>query len=172
MLCQHLIDVCAPGQILFTGVAGALNPSLEIGDTVIARDCIIHDMDATALGFKRGEIPQSPYRVISCDAELVARAAAVKPLSGNVLIGRVLTGDQFVSSVETRNELRTTLGGDAAEMEGASVGLVATVNRVPFLLIRTISDKADGQAHINFNAFLKFASRNSWHYLRAIVMNG
>lgn len=171
MLCQHLIDVHDPDQILFTGVAGALNPALEIGDTVIARDCIIHDMDATALGFQRGEIPYTPYRVISCDAELISRALAVTPISGQVLAGRVLTGDQFVSSVPMRNELRSSLDGDAAEMEGASVGLVATVNEVPFLLIRTISDKADGQAHVDFNAFLRFASRNSWHYLKAILGN-
>jgi len=171
MLCQHLIDAYAPDQILFSGVAGALNPSLEIGDTLIARDCVIHDMDATALGFKRGEIPYSPYRVINCHPDLVAQAAAIAPLEGSVVTGRVLTGDQFVASAETRNELRDALDGDAVEMEGASVGLVATVNRVPFLLIRTISDRADGQAHTDFSSFLKFASRNSWHYLEPIVMS-
>jgi adenosylhomocysteine nucleosidase len=172
MLCQHLIDVYAPDQILFSGVAGALNPSLEVGDTVIARDCMIHDMDATAVGFKRGEIPYTPYRVIPCDTRLVARASALTPLSGSVLVGRILTGDQFVSSVETRDELRGTLDGDAAEMEGASVGLVAAVNQIPFLLIRTISDKADGQTPVDLKAFLTFASRNSWHYFRSIVVNG
>jgi adenosylhomocysteine nucleosidase len=172
MLCQHLIDVYNPNQILFSGVAGALNPSLEVGDTVIARDCVIHDMDATAVGFKRGEIPYTPYRVIACDEDLVARAAAVRPMSGTALVGRILTGDQFVSSPETRNELKSSLDGDAAEMEGASVGLVATVNQIPFLLIRTISDKADGQVKIDLNAFLDFASRNSWHYFRSIVVNG
>ena len=172
MFCQRLIDEHTPDRILFSGVAGALNPSLEIGDTLIARDCVIHDMDATALGFKRGEIPHSPYRVFTCDPDLVAQAAAVEPIQGNVVTGRVLTGDQFVTSADTRNELRTLLAGDAVEMEGASVGLVATVNGVPFLLIRTISDKADGQAHIDFGSFLKFASRNAWHYFSRIVMNG
>ena len=171
MFCQHLIDVHAPDRILFSGVAGALNPSLEIGDTLIARDCVIHDMDSTALGFKRGEIPYSSYRVFTCDPNLVAQAVAVGPMEGRVVIGRVLTGDQFVASAQTRNELRAALDGDAVEMEGASVGLVATVNHIPFLLIRTISDKADGQAHTDFGAFLRFASRNAWHYIRHIVVN-
>lgn len=171
MFCQHLIDTHTPDRILFSGVAGALNPSLEIGDTLIARDCVIHDMDATALGFKRGEIPYTPYRVFTCDPDLVAQAEAVEPMEGSVVTGRVLTGDQFVASAQTRHELRAALDGDAVEMEGASVGLVATVNQIPFLLIRTISDKADGQAHTDFSAFLRFASRNSWHYIRQIVMN-
>lgn len=171
MLCQHLIDAHAPDRILFSGIAGALNPSLEICDTLIARDCVIHDMDATPLGFKRGEIPYSSYRVFACNPDLVAQAAAVEPMEGRVVTGRVLTGDQFVASAETRSELRAALDGDAVEMEGASVGLVATVNQIPFLLIRTISDKADGQAHTDISSFLKFASRNSWHYLRQIVVN-
>ena len=171
MFCQHLIDTHTPDRILFSGIAGALDPSLEIGDTLIARDCVIHDMDATALGFKRGEIPYSPYRVFTCDPDLAAQAAAVEPMKGRVVTGRVLTGDQFVASAQTRNELRAALDGDAVEMEGASVGLVATVNRIPFLLIRTISDKADGQAHTDFSSFLQFASRNSWHYLQQIVVN-
>ncbi len=171
MFCQYLIDTHVPDRILFSGIAGALDPSLEIGDTLVARDCVIHDMDATALGFKLGEIPYSPYRVFTCDPNLVAQAAAVEPMEGRVVTGRVLTGDQFVASAQTRNELRAALNGDAVEMEGASVGLVATVNRIPFLLIRTISDKADGRAHTNFSSFLQFASRNSWHYLRQIVVS-
>ncbi len=171
MFCQHLIDTHSPEQILFGGVAGALNSSLEIGDTLIARDCIIHDMDATAFGFKLGEIPYSPYRVFTCDPALVAQAATVEPMEGSVVTGRVLTGDQFLTSAQTRNELRAALDGDAVEMEGASVGLVATVNRIPFLLIRTISDKADGQARTDFGSFLQFASRNSWHYFRHILVN-
>ncbi len=169
MFCQHLIETHSPDRLLFSGVAGALNPALEIGDTLIARDCVMHDMDATALGFKRGEIPYTPYRVFVCDPVLVAQAAAVEPMEGSVITGRVLTGDQFVATAKTRNELRAALDGDAVEMEGASVGLVATVNQIPFLLIRTISDKADGRAHTDFNSFLEFASRNSWHYLRQIV---
>ena len=169
MLCQHLIDVTAPDRILFSGIAGALNPMLEIGDTVIARDCIFHDMDATAFGFALGEIPYTSHRVIACDPGLVERAASVRPLSGKVVVGRVLTGDQFIASAERRRELRTALDGDAVEMEGASVGLVAAINRIPFLLIRTISDGADGRSAGRFASFLRFATRNSWHYLRRIV---
>lgn len=170
MVCQRLIDLYHPAAILFTGVAGALNPRLEIGDTLIARDCIIHDMDATKLGFQRGEIPYTGFRLLQCDPGLVAAASSIEPLEGRMMTGRVLTGDQFVSESSVRSELRDTLHGDAVEMEGASVGLVATVNEIPFLLIRTISDKADGHAGVDFGRFLQFASRNSWHYLRQITL--
>jgi 5'-methylthioadenosine/S-adenosylhomocysteine nucleosidase len=167
MLTQHLIDRYAPSAIIFTGVAGALNPDLEIGDTVIAETCMQHDMDARALGFQRGEVPYTPYRVLTCDPELVARAAMCTPTSGTVRLGHILTGDVFIvtSKDESYRYLREELGGDAVEMEGASVGLVATVNEVPFIVIRTISDKADASASVNFATFVTKASRNAWEFV-------
>lgn len=169
LLTQHLIDLARPSRILFTGLAGSLAPDLTVGDTLVARDCLIHDMDATSLGFEPGEIPYTPYRIIECDPALVEIAAGIVPTSGTHRIGRVLTGDQFIAGADVRKRLRQTFDGDAVEMEGASVGLVATVNHTPFLLIRTISDQADGTAGIDFNRFLKFASGNAWHYLKEIL---
>jgi 5'-methylthioadenosine/S-adenosylhomocysteine nucleosidase len=169
LICQHLVDEFHPDRIIFTGIAGSLSPDLETGDTIIARDCLTHDLDATRLGFRRGEIPHTPYRVLACDPGLVQRAAALSPLFGRARVGRVLTGDQFVADAQARSALRQQLDGDAVEMEGASVGLVAIVNRLPFLLIRTISDTADGSARVDIRSFLKLASRNAWHYLSGII---
>lgn len=166
MLTQHLVDRYAPAAIIFTGVAGALNPQLEVGDTVVAETCMQHDMDATALGFARGEIPYTPHRVLTCDPGLVARALTCTPSTGRVLPGHVLTGDVFITASrrESLRYLREELGGDAVEMEGASAGLVAVVNEVPFVLVRTISDRADTAASIDFAAFVKQASATAWEF--------
>ena len=168
MLCQHLIDRYAPGRIIFTGIAGALHDGLSVGDTVVARDTLQHDVDLTAMGLARGILPGAPCRVYRCDPGLVARAAAVSPVHGRGSIGRVLTGDQFVADAARRATLAGAFGGDAVDMEGASVGLVAAVNRLPFLLIRTISDRCDGSA-IDFREVLRLAADNSWRYLECML---
>ncbi|WP_455381914.1 5'-methylthioadenosine/adenosylhomocysteine nucleosidase [Salinispira pacifica] len=182
MLTQKIIDHYAPESIIFTGLAGAINPDLDIGDTVVGRDCLQHDMDATALGFKRGEIPYSNFRVFRCDEELARIALECEPApvsveTGNsdrkprVAPGRILTGDTFLaqSMMKGRGYLREELAGDAVEMEGASVGLVASVNGVPFLIIRTISDRADGNARVDFNRFVPWASKNSLRFVLHIL---
>ena len=171
MMTQRLIDVYKPRAIIFTGLAGGISGRVEIGDTLIAEDCIQHDMDATALGFKRGEIPYSPYRVLSCDRALVEAGSFGIPAEGKTVRGRVLTGDQFITKkdFDSHRYLVDELKGDAVEMEGASVGLVATLNKVPFLLIRTISDKADSNAKVDFHAFLPKASRNSLYFVRHVL---
>ncbi|MFP4374285.1 MAG: 5'-methylthioadenosine/adenosylhomocysteine nucleosidase [Spirochaetaceae bacterium] len=171
MLTQHLIDRYAPSAVIFTGVAGALNPQLEIGDTVVARTCMQYDLDARALGFELGEVPYSRYRILESDRDLVQRALTCRPSAGSVYAGHVLTGDSFIvtSKDDSHRYLREELGGDAVEMEGASVGLVATVNGIPFVVIRTISDKADASASINFAKFVKKASRNAWEFIDHIL---
>jgi 5'-methylthioadenosine/S-adenosylhomocysteine nucleosidase len=169
LLCQHVIDRFHPDRLVFTGIAGALRPDMEVGDTIIAKDCLQHDVDATRFGFLRGEIPHSGYRVVPCNPQLVAVAEQCVPTQGRRWTGRVLTGDQFITNAAERGYLRQELGGDAVEMEGASVGLVALVNHVPFLLIRTISDRADGRSPEDFPAFLAYASQNARHYLMTIM---
>lgn len=171
MVSQRLIDSYKPRAMIFTGLAGAISDRLEIGDTLVAEDCIQHDLDATALGFRRGEVPYSPYRVLACDKALVDAASYCIPREGKTVRGRVLTGDQFITARDfaSHRYLVDDLRGDAVEMEGAGMGLVARVNKVPFLLIRTISDKADTQAKTDFQAFLSRASQNSLHFTRHIL---
>jgi adenosylhomocysteine nucleosidase/adenosylhomocysteine/aminodeoxyfutalosine nucleosidase len=171
MVTQHLIDVYRPSAIIFTGLAGGVSPGLDIGDTLIANDCMQHDFDVTALGPKRGAIPFTPYRIFSCDPGLLELAMSCVPLDGKAVRGRILTGDQFITgkNLSAMRYLVEELEGDAVEMEGASVGLVSTVNSIPFLLVRTISDKADAGATLDFKAFLPKASRNSLRFVRHIL---
>ena len=158
MTTQRLIDICKPECILFGGIAGSINPEYGIGDLVIARDCMQYDFDATRFHFKLGEIPYEGIREIPCDPKLARIALSWSSGETAVHQGRILTGDRFLADKSSHSSLIEELGGDAVEMEGAGVGIVSHVNRVPFLLIRVISDKADGEVPINFKAFLRGAS--------------
>lgn len=171
MVTQRILDVYKPRAIIFTGIAGGISDRLAIGDTLVAEDCIQHDLDASVLGFKRGEVPYSQYRVLVCDKTLVDAASFCIPEEGKTVRGRVLTGDQFITrkDFDSHRYLVDELRGDAVEMEGAGVGLVAVVNKVPFVLVRTISDRADTNAKTDFHAFLPRASRNSLHFVRHIL---
>lgn len=172
MITQHLIDRYAPCHIFFTGVAGALNPQLAIGDVVVSKDCMQHDMDATALGLPRGAIPFTELRIFEASAQLLALACEA-PVGQRILAGRILTGDQFVaaSNRATYRYLTDELHGDAVEMEGAAVAQVCYLNRIPFLLVRTVSDKADDDASVDFNALLPEIAANSWRIV-SHVLNG
>jgi adenosylhomocysteine nucleosidase len=171
MVCERLIDEYAPKAIILTGVAGALNKKLEIGDVVISRDCIQYDMDVEALGFSRGTIPYTDYRVFVADARLRELALSAKIERNKIMEGRILTGDQFLTKKETADNTYLTqeLKGDAVEMEGGAIAQVCTLNKIPFLIVRTVSDKADGTALEDFNKFLPVVAQNSFDIVKTIL---
>jgi adenosylhomocysteine nucleosidase len=158
---QLLIDHYALDAVVCTGSAGALHDGLSIGDIVVATDCVQHDLHVEFLGLERGAIPFSGLRFFSAAESLVRRARAV-PLDGHtVRTGRVCTGDTFVQDEAARRQIHEELGGDCVEMEGAAVGQVCTLNDVPFLLVRAISDRADGSSDVDFQSFLREAAEAS-----------
>lgn len=172
LITQYLADRYDLAGVVSTGVAGGLTEGLSIGDVVVSRDCIHHDMDVRALGFVRGHIPFTDFRVFWGDEALLKRALAVKLESGHrVAAGRILTGDQFISGArhETHGHLTDELEGDAVDMESAAIAQVCFINEIPFLSVRTLSDKADGTAHMDFNAFLPEIVRNSFAVVRGIL---
>ena len=158
---QLLIDLYAVNAVLCTGSAGALDPALNIGDVVVATDCVQHDVQVDFMGLPRGQIPFSDLRFFETHPALRRRAAAVTLADHSVQQGRVLTGDAFVEDEVQRRQLREELAGDCVEMEGAAVGQVCAVNEVPYLVVRAISDHADGTSDIDFGAFLTEAARSS-----------
>ena len=162
LVTQKLIDEFQPKAIVFTGVAGALNPNYEVGDIVVAHDCVQHDLNTTALGIPRGQVPYTAYRFFETDAPLRTLALAAKT-EHKVHRGRIVTGDQFLTQKEVHDYqyLTTELQGDAVEMEGAAVGFVCAVHAIHFLLIRTISDKADDEAGHSYTEFLPLVVHNS-----------
>lgn len=161
---QVMIDRFEVNKIIFTGVAGALDPELNIGDIVISSGAQQHDMDVTALGFPPGVIPYEETSEWPADAELVqlAKEAGEKAAPGRVKIGKVLSGDQFVADREKVRQLRETFGGACTEMEGAAVAQACALNGIPYVVIRSMSDKADGSASVNFAEFTIEASNRSY----------
>lgn len=173
LVSQRLIDAYAPSRMLFTGVAGALNPAYDIGDVVVARDCLQHDVDGRALGFPRGHLLYTDLKVFRAD-EGMARSAAAAPAVGHrVHTGRILTGDQFMTRGEINQHayLIEEMEGDAVEMEGGAMAQVCAVNRIPFAVVRTISDRADGDAVHDFNRFLPVIAHNSFAIARHVLAN-
>lgn len=169
---QVLIDL-GVDCVLFTGVAGAIDSTLRIGDIVISKDCLQHDMDVRALGFARGQIPyQAVWRFVADDhlVQLV-HEACVRTLrdSQRALIGTVLSGDQFIASRNLVKEFRDELQGACVEMEGAALAQVCQMNKVPFVVIRSMSDQADGSAHVNFATFTIEASNLSYAIVDDVI---
>ncbi|UZJ80273.1 5'-methylthioadenosine/adenosylhomocysteine nucleosidase [Fictibacillus sp. KU28468] len=163
---QVLIDRFKVTHILFTGVAGALHPELEIGDIVISTSALQHDMDASALGphFPQGMIPMFDYEsdFTACPSLVeLAEQAAAKIRDIHVRKGRILSGDQFIASRETVEKYFQQFDGACIEMEGSAVAQTAFLNDVPFVVIRSISDKANGEATVNFTEFTKLAAERS-----------
>jgi 5'-methylthioadenosine/S-adenosylhomocysteine nucleosidase len=157
MTTQRLIDQLQPDFVLMVGVAGALNPALSIGDIVLAERTIQHDLDTTALGIPRGTVPFTSWRWLEADPEWLQKARDLLQCH----CGIILTGDQFMSrSAQQQNAyLRAELHGDAVDMESAAVAQVCACNSIPHLVIRMISDTADGSAKVDFWRFMPQAGK-------------
>lgn len=161
---QILADLFEVTHIINTGVAGSLNANLDIGDILISRDALHHDVDATIFGYKPGEVPQLGIREFHADERLMelAKASCEKVNTDcHAVIGRVVSGDQFISDKKIKEKLITDFQGDCAEMEGASIAHGATLNQIPFVIIRAISDKADDSAEMDYPVFEKAAALHS-----------
>ena len=170
MVAQYAVDRARPDYLIVTGIAGSIRPGLDLGDVVVSRDCVQHDLDATPLGIPLGQIPYTDYRFLAADPKLMALALAT-PLPGQqVVAGRILTGDQFITAADAAQHRRLrSLEGDVVEMEGAAIGLVAAVNRIPFVIIRSVSDRADAGAPADFGAYLRRAAANSYAVCAGIL---
>jgi adenosylhomocysteine nucleosidase len=156
VLLMHAFDV---RQLVFTGVAGGLAAEVEVGDVVVARQLLQHDMDASPL-FPRFEVPLTGRSHFDADADLAdALLAAAQRSAGpgaRVHQGLIVSGDRFVSSAADSHALRTLLPDAlAVEMEGAAVAQACADFGRPFAVVRTISDRADDTAHLDFARFIE-----------------
>lgn len=161
---QILADIFEVSHIINTGVAGSLNDALDIGDILISRESLHHDMDVTALGYQPGQVPQLDVKAFPADERMAALAKeaceAVNP-DIHAIIGRVVSGDQFISDKAAKNRLTSLFCGDCAEMEGAAIAHGAYLNEIPFVIIRAISDKADDSSHMDYPVFEREAAKHS-----------
>lgn len=169
---QILADMFEVTHIINTGVAGSLNPKLDIGDILISRDALHHDVDATIFGYKPGEVPQLGLREFPADERLARLAKeACEKVNPDIhaFSGRVVSGDQFISSNETKERLIREYQGDCAEMEGASIAHGAYLNGIPFVILRAISDKADNSAEMDYPVFETAAAKHSAALVKELV---
>lgn len=160
MCVQILVDTFHVTHILNTGVAGSLDAKLNIMDMLISEDAMYHDVDATVFGYAYGQVPGTKNVVYKADKMLMdvvfAAAEALKP--GLNHIGRVASGDQFVSEAERKQFIAQKTQGSCVEMEGAAIAQAATQNKVPFVIVRAISDKADGSDIMDYPIFERKAA--------------
>jgi len=169
---QILADLFAVTHVINTGVAGSLNAALDIGDILISRDAIHHDVDAQIFGYAPGEVPQLGVRAFQADenmAKLAVEACKAVNPDIQVQMGRVVSGDQFISDGGVKARLIEVFRGDCTEMEGASIAQGAYLNDLPFLIVRAISDKADGTAEMDYPTFEREAALHSAKLVEALV---
>ena len=169
-----LSDLFLVTHIINTGVAGSLNAKLDIGDILISTDALHHDVDATIFGYQPGEVPQLGIREFPADEHLakLAREACEKTNPDiKAFLGRVVSGDQFISSKEVKAHLIEEYHGDCAEMEGAAIAHGAYLNHIPFVIIRAISDKADDSAEMEYPVFEAAAAKHSAALVKELVKN-
>jgi adenosylhomocysteine nucleosidase len=167
---QMLIYDYKVDRIVFIGVAGALSPDLDIGDFVVSKDCMQHDVDMTPLGVEPGKFLYSKQMVYPADKKLIDKAqVALKAAGFRSFVGRVLSGDQFVSDHGKSERLRKDMGGDCIEMEGAAAGYVCSVHKVPFVVLRQISDRADHAAKIDWEFFSEKAAQDAFDVISEML---
>lgn len=169
---QILVDHFGVGAIINTGIAGSLNNDINIGDIVLSTDVLHHDMDATGFGYPKGQIPQMKEFSFPADKslrELAKKLCMEVNPDIHVFCGRIVSGDQFISDQGVKDRIVSEFHGYATEMEGAAIGQAAYLNGVPFLVIRAISDKADGSAHVDYPAFEAAAIKHSVRLTMAMI---
>lgn len=159
---QILCDCYQVSAIVNTGIAGSLCADLDIGDLVISTDAMYHDFTCQELNpeYAVGQIPGFPVRSFPADPVLqkLAEQAARAAQEGNVQLGRIASGDQFVGSRERKDKIIADTQALCTEMEGAAIAHAAWRNEVPFVVIRAISDKADNSAEMDYPSFEALAA--------------
>lgn len=167
---QVLVDTFHPDCLINVGVAGALGEGIKVFDVVISEKCVQHDMNVAGLGYAPGIIPDQEVSYFQADEKLVklAQEAAQKE-NLNFHTGLIASGDVFVSTKEERERIYTTFGALCTEMEGASVAHTAYRNQTPYVVIRSMSDSADGQADVSYTEFSAQASQHALAILKNML---
>ncbi|WP_169764115.1 5'-methylthioadenosine/adenosylhomocysteine nucleosidase [Campylobacter mucosalis] len=166
-----LIEKFGAKTLLFSGVAGALNENLKIGELIYATSLAQHDLDITAFGHPYGYVPGVEI-FAKTDKGLNALALKIAQKRGLKLTGGIIaTGDQFVCSSEKKSWIKAMFKADAVEMEGASVAQVCAQLNVPFFVLRAISDEANGSAEFDFDEFLHSSAKISADFVLEMVEN-
>ena len=169
---QILVDEFGVDGVINTGIAGSLKAEINIGDIVLSTDVLHHDMDATGFGYPLGQIPQMDAFSFQADEQMRKLAKEVcEEVNPEIRVfeGRVVSGDQFISSREVKDKIKENFDGCCTEMEGAAIAQTAYLNQIPFVIIRAISDKADDSATMDYPTFEKQAVEHSVRLTRGFL---
>ena len=169
---QVLADKFEVDMLINTGIAGSLDASIDIGDMVISTDLVEHDMDATIFGDPLGQVPRMDTFSFPAEPSLVEKAVAANKEANpdiNTFTGRIVSGDQFVSSTEVKERLVKNFQAKCTEMEGAAIAHTAYLNKISCVIIRAISDKADNSATMDYPTFEKKAIEHSVRLVRNLL---
>ena len=167
---QTMILHYQPRCIINTGVAGTLTDALTIGSIAVSSAVVQHDMDTSPLGDPVGLISGINKVELPADRLLTGQLSACAKVMGiKTATGVIASGDQFVASAERKAFIVEHFKAIACEMEGAAVGQVCYVNKVPFCVLRAISDSADGSSHMDYPTFVQMAAEQSVALLRRFI---
>lgn len=167
---QTMILHYQPQSIINTGVAGTLTDALTIGSVAVSSAVVQHDMDTSPLGDPVGLISGINKIELPADRLLCGHLSACAKVMGiKTATGVIASGDQFVASAERKAYIAEHFKAIACEMEGAAIGQVCFVNRVPFCVLRAISDSADGSSHMDYPTFVKMAAEQSVALVRRFL---
>lgn len=155
MCAQVLCDCFHVTHLVNTGIAGSLCAQLDIGDLVVSEDAMYHDFDVRHFGYAMGAVPGMDVVAIpaSCDMMACAISAAEAVHPGHVKTGRIASGDVFVADRQLKERIIADTQALCTEMEGAAIAQVAYRNKLPFVILRAISDKADDSAEMDYPTF-------------------
>ena len=167
---QTMILHSQPQAIINTGVAGTLTDALTIGSIAVSSAVVQHDMDTSPLGDPIGLISGINKVELPADRLLSGQLSACAKVMGvKTATGVIASGDQFVASAERKAFIAEHFKAIACEMEGAAVGQVCYVNKVPFCVLRAISDSADGSSHMDYPTFVQMAAEQSVALMRRFM---
>ena len=159
---EAMIIKYRPDLIINTGVAGSLSDKLSTMDVAVARAVVQHDFDTSPLGDRKGQVSGLEHVEIPADHALgLAIDGIIKGMGVKCEYGIIASGDQFISSPQKKKEIVESFSAIACEMEGAAIGHVCHVNKIPFTVIRSISDSADGSSEMDYSVFAERAARRS-----------
>jgi len=156
-------------KVIFSGVAGALDKALKIGDIVIANDVVQHDFAVEAFGYKKGQIPQMEVWSFEGDKGLIKKVQETSDEKIKLHYGRILTGDQFIYKKEEKLDLGKEFEALCVDMESGAVAQVCYIMNVKFLIIRSISDSVTDESSMEYDKFAELAAENSKEILKKII---
>ena len=169
-----LISIFKCTKIINTGIAGSLDSKIDIGDIVISTEAVNHDFTVEYLGFKKGEIPYTGLVAFPADKDMIEKAKiAIKNEAPeiNIHLGRICSGDQFISTYEQKDTIIKNFGGLCCEMEGASIAQTCYLHNISFVIIRVISDKPNETVYLEYSVFEKEASNRCSKVIKYFIKN-